>query len=146
MSGKFQAIMRWGFLTMAFFVFAFALSACTAGQKVDFEKAQVETQASGTATITKDNLGTTAAEIKISDLKAPHEVAQDTKYYVLWAEDETGSYANLGKLRLEDDRSGRLWAATKFDKLRLLITAEKSTNADAPSEATILKTEMFSVE
>lgn len=146
MSRKFLIMMRWGFLTMACLLFSALLSACDGAQRVNFEKAQVETQATGTATITKDNLGTTAAEIKISDLKAPHEISQDKKYYTLWAEDETGSFANLGNIKLKDDRSGKLWAATKFDKLRFIITAEKSSNADQPSETAILQTDMFSVE
>jgi hypothetical protein len=76
----------------------------------------------------------------VKHLAPPERVSSGAVVYVVWARalDGAGTPQNIGALKLSDDLRGTLHAVTPLRAFDLVVTAEASSTAAAPTSPAIL--------
>jgi hypothetical protein len=77
--------------------------------------------------------GTRAIEVEVKRLAKPEAVFPETSTYVVWLKPEGGRPESLGVLKLDKDLDGKLKAKTPYKVFDIVVTAEASPDAMAPS-------------
>ena len=84
----------------------------------------------------KDN-GNTRLDIKVQHLAKPSSLTPPASTYLVWARPRGGTAVKLGAIGVGDDLKGELKTVTVLKDFELLITAEQSETAPAPSDVQI---------
>jgi hypothetical protein len=74
--------------------------------------------------------------IETKHLADPSRVMPGASVYVVWLEPQNagGQRQNIGLLKLDEDKRGRLETTTPFRDFRIFVTAERAPNVTAPSQ------------
>jgi hypothetical protein len=115
-------------------------------QKVDFQARPMVPASDVTAKVTRDRNENAKINLDIDHLAQPQSLVPPRALYVVWAETPQGRTINLGRLKVNDNRSAKFEGVTPLEKFRLLITAEDQADALVPSRQIVLATEMFRVK
>ena len=116
-----------------------ALLGCM-GQKTEMRSAEAAPAAKASIEASEGGNGNTKLEVKVEHLAPPESVAQDASVYVVWAKPRTGEAMeqNLGALRVDTDRKGKLTTVTPLRSFDVLVTPEASPQATRPSHDPVL--------
>lgn len=88
----------------------------------------------GEVKVDQEKNGNSAVKVEVKHLAPTTELKNDTQTYVVWAQDPNGgSPANLGALRVNENREGTLQATTPLKQFDLFITAEPQATVTAPT-------------
>jgi hypothetical protein len=89
-------------------------------------------------TKTSDN-GNTRVTLKVAHMPRPEDIDAGFKTYVLWLR-PTGEqdWKNMGALRVDDAREGKLEVATPYPTFDLQVTAEPDSTVAAPGSVVVL--------
>jgi hypothetical protein len=74
--------------------------------------------------------------IETKHLADPSRVMSGASVYVVWLEPQNapGQRQNMGVLKVDDDKRGRLETTTPFRDFRVFVTAERVPNVTEPSQ------------
>jgi hypothetical protein len=85
-----------------------------------------------------DNKNT--VEVRAEHLAPPAALDPTLNTYVVWIRPSVAQeFTNVGQLAMRSDRSGRLQATTPFPEFNVLVTAEQSGTARAPSTFVVME-------
>lgn len=88
----------------------FAYGGCA--QKVDFQARPVVPASDVTAKVTRDRNDNAKIKLNIDHLAQPQSLVPPRAYYVVWAETPQGRTINLGRLKVNDNRSAKFEGVT----------------------------------
>lgn len=96
--------------------------------------------AEGQLEVTTDDNGNAMVEMSVAHLPPPSNLAEDRSIYVVWIspEDADIAYA-VGKIRLNEDRTGALRFTTPFEDFQMVVTAEPDIYVENPSSEIVLR-------
>jgi uncharacterized protein YceK len=128
---------RYSFLMLLFV--ALVLSGCAT--TFQLESGKRTPAAEGTMEVTEDENDNYILDIRVAHLPEPKKLDENLTTYVVWANPvgSKGEYSNLGRLKLNEDREGRMSARTPFKDFDIIVTAEKNAAVDGPSKYVVLK-------
>jgi hypothetical protein len=97
--------------------------------------------AQGTLKTDTTSNGNTRIVLSVDHLASPDRVVAGTTTYVVWVRDvdSGGQIQNLGALRVDDRLRARMDAVTPLRRFELLVTAEESALATAPTNRALLQ-------
>jgi len=108
-----------------------------------FQATSLTPGATGTVEAKADKSGSnTQITVTVDHLARPTLLSPPANEYVVWVEPQDGSPQNQGILRVGDNEKGELKMTTTASKFRVLVTAETDPHPKAPSERTVLQTEV----
>ena len=115
---------------------AMLLGLCTTGagcaHRIPLEAGTGGHGTNGRVTVVDRDYGTRVVKLRIEALVAPESTAPGARVYVAWAQCDGIATQNLGALRLLRE-GGELEAVVPSSRFRLVVTAEASEDAEAPS-------------
>ena len=133
-------------VTVAFLVgliAAFGLVGCASPALYQMESGERTAGAEGQLSITSDQNGNQLVELNVAHLPQPSRLSEGMAIYTVWIRpEESGQYYNMGRLRLNDDRTGVLSFTTPFSAYDMLITAEARPDQMSPSDEVVLRRSM----
>jgi hypothetical protein len=116
-----------------------ALSGCTT-QIHELRPASRNPAAAGNIRATADDNKNTVLEVRAEHLAPPAALDPTLSTYVVWIRPVAAQeFTNVGQLAMRSDRSGRLQATTPFPEFNVLVTAEQSGTARAPSPFIVME-------
>lgn len=77
--------------------------------------------------------GNTRLKVEVEHLADPGKVVPGASTYVVWVQSNDSNVQNVGALRVDDDRKGRLETTTPYGNFQIFITAEPGATATRPS-------------
>lgn len=99
--------------------------------------------ATGTIDVKADKTGgNSEVGVKVDHLARPTLLTPPANTYVVWIEPQDGSPQNQGVLQVGDNEKGELRMTTTSSKFRVLVTAETETHPKAPSNRTVLSSDV----
>jgi hypothetical protein len=124
-------------------VLASALAGCgmfsSSSESVRMQGAQSVPAAVGEVGVKPTKQGNMELAIKVDHLAPPDQVAAGTTTYVAWAEPAAGGPAqNLGALKIDEDRSGKLVTKTPERNAKISITPEAASSVTKPSHDPVM--------
>lgn len=87
----------------------------------------------------KEN-GNTKLDVKVQHLAKPSSLTPPASVYLVWARPRGGIAMKLGAIGVNNDLNGELKTVTVLKDFELLITAEQSESAPAPSGIQVFHT------
>ncbi|MEO5729318.1 MAG: hypothetical protein ABI134_21005 [Byssovorax sp.] len=94
--------------------------------------------ASGEITTEEGDNGNLKLKIEVKHLAAPEKVEPGAKVFVVWAEKAGAAPQNVGALKVDEDRTGRLDTITPLHRFNLAITAEEDPATASPKGPRVL--------
>jgi len=87
-----------------------------------------------------DDNQNTLLDVRAEHLAPPVALDPTLSTYVVWIRPvAVQEFTNVGQLAVRSDRSGRLQATTPFPEFNVLVTAEQSGTARAPSPFVVME-------
>jgi hypothetical protein len=125
-------------------ILVIAAAAC-ASNKAELKpnpEVPASTAAQGTVEATEVENGNTRVDVRVRHLAPPDKVAPEATTYVVWARAKVGESKpqNLGALKVNDDREGRLETVTPLRSFDVMVTPESSSEISAPAHAPVFTT------
>lgn len=99
-----------------------ALFSCSG--PIVFKPSDIVPAATGTVKVKAINNGNFSVEVKVIHMAPVEKVNKKAQHYVVWVETKEGSF-NIGKLIMDKDLNGYLFAQSTYKPRRVFITAEK---------------------
>ncbi|MDQ2834617.1 MAG: hypothetical protein M3Y50_12925 [Acidobacteriota bacterium] len=87
----------------------------------------------------KDN-GNTKIDLKVSHLARPSSLTPPASVYIMWVHARGSDAVKQGAIGVDKDLKGELKSVTVLKEFDLLVTAEQSDSATAPSGVEIFST------
>lgn len=122
-----------------FLLLGLALVATVWGREDRLTNTGVAPAAEGKVITDNDRNGNTSIEIHVKHLANPQAFTPPKQGYLVWVQPRGKDPELLGSLRVNDDLEGSLKATTPLKQFDILVTAEDSLHADAPSSSVILR-------
>lgn len=115
------------------------LAAC-GGTKSELKPAAHAEAAKASIKADEGDNGNTNVKVEVEHLAPPDKVAQDASVYVVWARPLVGDPQpqNLGALKIDDDRKGKLETVTALKSFDVLVTPESSSQITRPAHDPVL--------
>jgi hypothetical protein len=73
-------------------------------------------------------------KVEVKHMAPPDKIFEGSTAYVVWLKAENGSFQNVGTLKVDKDLNGKLETRTPFRTFDVLVTAEKESTVNTPSE------------
>src|SRR5262245_5849047 len=106
----------------------------------ELRPAQRNPAAVGNIKAKTDENKNTLLEVRAEHLAPPAALDPTLSTYVVWIRPVAAQeFTNVGQLAMRGDRSGRLQATTPFPEFNVLVTAEQSGTARAPSPFVVMR-------
>lgn len=132
-----------GLFFVAILTGAVALLGCSGPSVYQMQSGERTAGADGELNITQDDNGNQLVQMSVAHLPHPAQLSEEMSTYVVWIQpDETSQRYNVGRLRLNDDRTGMLNFTTPFDRFDLMVTAEADPAEMSPSDQVVLRRAM----
>lgn len=136
--------MRTSYITLA--AAALALSPITACAVPDIFQRAVTMNVSpdipaaqGKAKFNKTNDGNVSINLSVKYLADPQKLQPPAAIYVVWVSPDKDSAAqNIGALKVDDDREGKLKSVTPLHAFQLFVTAEANGQVQTPTGTKLL--------
>ena len=120
-----------------------ALMGCSSPSVYQMQSGDRTAGADGELSITKDDNGNQLVAMSVAHLPHPSQLSEEMSTYVVWIQPDGASQRyNVGRLRLNDDRTGYLNFTTPFDRFDMMVTAEADPNEMTPSDQVVLRRAM----
>jgi hypothetical protein len=94
----------------------------------------------GEAKATRDANGNTRVHLEVEHMAPPQNLQPPKSVYVVWAETPEKQRYNLGQLKVDEKRRGRLDSTTAFTMFRLVVTPEDFPTVTEPTGPEVLAT------
>lgn len=95
--------------------------------------------AEGTVNTERTENSNTRVDVNVKFLAPPEKVVSGATTYVVWAEPVAGGEPmNLGALRVDENREGKIITKTPLQDFRLFLTAERSGLVQSPNSEPLL--------
>jgi hypothetical protein len=91
--------------------------------------------AQGRVEVVPDKSGSQKVELHAKHLPAPSSVKPEATAYVVWVKPQGANPQNVGILSVNADNEAKFTTKTAFSDFEILVTAEKASDVNAPSEA-----------
>lgn len=117
----------------------FLLAAAASAREDKLTNTGLTPAAEGKVITSDDRNGNTEVEVQVKHLATPQSLTPAHQNYLVWVQPRGQAAELLGALRVNSDLEGSLKATTPRKDFDILVTAEDSTRADAPSGNVILK-------
>lgn len=122
---------------------AVALLGCSSPSVYQMQSGERTAGADGQMSITNDDNGNQLVELTVAHLPHPSQLSEEMSTYVVWVQpDDSSQRYNVGRLRLNDDRTGMLLFTTPFDRFDMMVTAEADPAEMSPSDQVVLRRAM----
>jgi hypothetical protein len=106
----------------------------------ELRPAQRNPAAVGNIKAKADDNKNTVLDVRAEHLAPPAALDPTLSTYVVWIRPvATQEFTNVGQLLMRSDRSGRLQVTTPFPEFNVLVTAEQSGTARAPSTFVVME-------
>ncbi|UFS72120.1 hypothetical protein LPW11_07995 [Geomonas sp. RF6] len=128
---------RKALLAAAVFLFA-GVSGCA--HKTEVQSSTALPAALGEAQTSLDDNGNTRVRLVLNHVAPPQNLQPPKNTYVVWVETPDKQMYNLGQLKIDEDRNGKLTGITPLKVFRLVVTAEDYGTAQTPSSQVVLTT------
>ena len=89
--------------------------------------------AQGQLKVSAQKNGNTGLKVEVEHLAPPSSINQEASTYVVWLRPAAGFPQNVGVLHLNDKNEGKLDTQTPFKSFEVMVTAEMTPFATAPS-------------
>ena len=120
---------------------AFMATGCV--KKVNFPTSKLSPSTIAKAKMSADPNENTKVQFNAKHLALPWNVQGGTKVYVLWAKVPDLATINLGQIRVAKSLKASLKALTPYKEFKLLLTAEQTPTAVAPSSTVVLESDVI---
>jgi len=128
-----------GLVSASMTVLAFAVVGCSAPIH-ELRPAQRNPAALGNIKAKADDNRNTVLDVRAEHLAPPAALDPTLSTYVVWIRPiGAQEFTNAGQLAVRSDRSGRLLVTTPFPEINVLVTAEQSGTARAPSTFVVME-------
>ncbi len=130
-----------GFLATAALLFGFLGLFGPSGKTFHLTAGKMVPAATGTVNVSKDtNNGNLKLDIKVKNLALPGSLTPPANDYIVWLEPyaEHGNPVKQGALGVDGKLNGELKTETTSKNFNVIVTAEKTATATAPSDTVVL--------
>jgi len=114
-------------------------------QRVDLQNSSISPAAQGKVTINTDRNDNVNISLKVEHLAPPENLEPPRLAYVVWAQTPDGKNFNLGQLQVNTDREAELYTTTSLQNFRLIVTAEKQSTTETPSDEVVLASQLLNL-
>jgi hypothetical protein len=113
---------------------------CGSGQKVALQASDAVPAATGEVHAEAAN-GNTKVDVEVEHLAPPSKIAAGANVYVVWAVRDAKDAApqNLGQLKVDDDRKGKLSTLTPLAHFDVIVTPEADAVVGKPTNAPVMR-------
>ncbi len=122
-----------------FAIVAFLLAAAASAREDKLTNTGIAPAAEGKVITSTDRNGNTEVEVQVKHVARPQSLTPGRQNYLVWVQPRGKEAELLGALRVNENLEGSLKATTTYKDFDVLITAEDSMKAAAPSSTVILK-------
>jgi hypothetical protein len=119
-----------------------ALGGCSSTQTWPMNAAARVPAAEGKVQVAAGKNGNHDVKVEVEHLAPPGRVTDGASAYVVWIKPVDGAPQNVGELKVNQGLEGELKTKTEYEKFEVLITAERSPAAMAPTGATVMRTQV----
>jgi hypothetical protein len=123
------------FLALFLFIWPFS----SGGTTYHMSASSMVPAASGTVQAKTDHHNVNL-DVKVSNLAKPANLVPPATVYLVWVRPEGESAIKQGAIHINDDLDGELKVVTTSRNFEVMITAENSVNATAPTGPDVLHT------
>lgn len=115
-------------------VISTVLFACAGGQTSKLHAASGTPAAIGEVKTAEGDNGNTKVTVEVEHLAPPQNVERGASVYVVWAKPHSqDAPQNLGALRIDEERKGKLETKTPLKRFDVLVTPETSPTVSLPA-------------
>ena len=116
------------------------LMGCSSPAVYQMQSGERTAGADGEMIVTMDDNGNQIVEMTVAHLPQPSQLEEQMSTYVVWLQPEGVSQRyNMGRITLNDDRTGALTFTTPFRQFDLMVTAEAEASETSPSDQVVLR-------
>jgi hypothetical protein len=90
--------------------------------------------ADGTIKVKQERNGNNSVKVEVEHMAAASQIVEGATTYVVWLKPQDGEPENVGVLRLDDKKKGKLETTTAFKDFDVMITAEPHGNVSEPAD------------
>ena len=95
--------------------------------------------AQGKVEVAHEKSGNNDVKVKVEHLARADEVFEGTSTYVVWVKPDNGLPQNVGVLQVGSNLKGELKTKTPYKSFDVMVTAEMSPSATAPSTRSVME-------
>lgn len=127
-------------LKIATLAFLLGLVGCASPTVHQMQSGERTAGAEGQMTVTVDDNGNQVIDLAVAHLPRPSQLSEEMATFTVWMRPaDANNYYNVGRLKLNEDRTGMLMFTTPFSSYDLMVTAETSPHEMSPSNQVVLR-------
>ncbi len=116
------------------------LAGCSSATQYTMQAGDRSAGAEGTITLEEDDNENYQVTLEMAHAPRPSQLDESMSVYSVWLmPHDTNEVYNMGRIRLDDDRSGLLKFTSPFPGFDLKVTAEPDGLQVAPSDEVVLR-------
>lgn len=116
------------------------VTACGASQTSKLHTVTGAPAAVGNVETSQGANGNTEVKVEVEHLAPPENVASGASVYVVWAKPRSDEAPrNLGALKVDENRKGKLETKTPLKQFEILVTPEASPQVTQPTAEPVMK-------
>lgn len=109
-------------------------------QKYSVQRASIVPAADAEVNTYRDDNKNLRVTLDVERLAPPGNLTPPRVVYMVWSVSREGTFMPLGKLRVDEQGSGRFRGIAPVEPFRLMVTAENDANRMAPEGPQVLAT------